>query len=155
MVACIIAMVVCGILGLFSARYRSLAWEAFKCTFRLVTFRPCNTNFDQRLKAGITARLMKRSPKTAKFVFKNFTLLSIIFVILFFASLGYSAYSLYNLGVHGTCDINDPDSCPFAGTGQCNLSANKLILKETNVVSLKSDLDSENNIKLPHNLERD
>ena len=96
-------MVVFGILGLFSARYRSLAKESFRCAFRLLVLKPCDTNLDQRIKSKLTARLLKRSPKTARFIYRNFTLLSVIFVILFFASLGYSAYSVYNLIAHGTC----------------------------------------------------
>jgi thiol-disulfide isomerase/thioredoxin len=112
MVLCIVAMVVFAILGIFSARYRSLAKEAFKCTFRMVTFRSCETNLEQRIRSKLTAKLMKPFPKIAKFTYKNFKILSWFFVILFFSSMFYSGYSLYNLFVHGSC--NPGATCIFS-----------------------------------------
>lgn len=112
MVICIIAMVVFAIMGIFSAAYRKLAKEAFECTFRMITFRPCKTKLDERIRARLTSKLMK-TPKIAKFLYKNFNVLSWSFVIIFFASLGYSSYSIYNLIVHGTCSPGS-SNCPFA-----------------------------------------
>jgi len=113
MVICIIALVVFSILGIGSLRFRQLTKEAFECTFRMVTFRPCKTNLDERIRAKLTAKMMV-IPALAKFVYRNFTVLSWVFVIVFFASLGYSAYGIYNLIVHGTCDPSG--SCPFSTT---------------------------------------
>ena len=104
-------MVIFGILGLFSAKYRPFAKEAFSCTFRLMTLRPCNTNLDERIKSSITARVMPKFPKFAKFIFKYFNAISAIFVILFFVSLAYSGYAAYNIAVHGTCNPEHPDQC--------------------------------------------
>jgi hypothetical protein len=112
MVICIVALVVFSIMGIFSLTYRKLAKEAFECTFRMVTFRPCKSKLDERIRAKIISKLM-RIPSLAKFVYKYFTTLSWIFVIIFFASLGYSAYGVYNLIVHGTCTPGS-DNCPFA-----------------------------------------
>jgi len=112
MVICIIALVIFSILGIGSLRYRRLAAEAFECTFRMVTFRPCSTKLDERIRARLTAKLMK-IPVVAKFVYKNFIVLSWIFVIIFFASLGYSTNGIYNLIVHGTCDPGSTN-CPLA-----------------------------------------
>lgn len=100
---CIIALVVFSILAIFSVKYRPLAAEAFDCVFRKVTFRKCRTNLDQRLKSQITGKLLKKSPVLARFVYKRFELLSWIFVILFFASLAYSAYGGYNYYLYGNC----------------------------------------------------
>ena len=104
-------MIVFAILGIFSAKYRSLAKEAFRCTFNTITFRPCETNLDQRIRSRVTTKLMKTSPKIAKFTYKNFKILSWIFVILFFSSMIYSGYSIYNLVVHGSC--NPGATCIF------------------------------------------
>lgn len=101
---CIVALLTCSILGIFSARYRSVAKEAFRCVFLRLTFRTCETKLDQRIKSTITSKLLKMSPRLAKFVYKRFELLSWIFTIVLFASLIYSAYSLYSLFVFGTCD---------------------------------------------------
>jgi len=100
---CVIALFVFAVLGIFSARYRPLAKEAFRCTFLKITLRPCETGLDDRIKSKLTAKLLPRAPGAARFVYKNFELLSWAFTLLFFASMAYSAYSLYNLVAYGTC----------------------------------------------------
>jgi hypothetical protein len=112
MVICIVALVVFSIMGIFSIGYRKLAKEAFDCTFRMITFRPCRSTLDERIRARLTSKLMK-TPPLAKFIYKNFKTLSWMFVIIFFASLGYSSHGIYNLIVHGTCTPGS-DNCPFA-----------------------------------------
>jgi hypothetical protein len=106
-------MVVFGIMGIFSASHRKLAKEAFDCVFRMMTLRPCNSTFDQRMKGKIVGKLINKSPKAAGFVNKNFKLLSTLMVIIFFISTIYSGIAIYNLGVHGTCDPEDPNTCVF------------------------------------------
>ena len=113
MVFCIVAMVVFGFLGIFSAKYRTYAREAFRCFARLATLRPCNTAFDEQMKAKITAKLLTRSPRIAHFTFVHFGAISLVFAIAMFASLGYTAYSVYNLVAFGTCDPAHPDQCVF------------------------------------------
>jgi thiol-disulfide isomerase/thioredoxin len=110
MVICIIALIVFAFLSLFSAKYRTYTKEAWHCVSRMARLKPCDTSFDEKMKASITAKLMERSPRLAKVVHKNFRVISAIFVIVFFLSLGYTAYSLYNLAVYGSCDLV---------TGQC------------------------------------
>lgn len=109
---CIIALFTFGILGIFSARYRSLAKEAFHCVFLRMQFKPCDTQLDQKIKSKLTSKLLRRSPRAARFVYKRFELLSWIFTILLFGSMFYSAYSLYNLYAYGTCDPHS-ENCPF------------------------------------------
>jgi thiol-disulfide isomerase/thioredoxin len=109
---CIIALVVFAFMGLFSARYRPFAKEAFHCVFLRATLRPCHTGFDQRMKAKITGKLFKRSPRTAGFVHRHFEAISWFFTAIMFISLGYTAYGLYNLVVFGTCDPVT-GQCPF------------------------------------------
>jgi hypothetical protein len=50
---CIVAFAVLSILGIFSATNRALAKEALDCVLRRVTLRPCNTGFDEKIKAKI------------------------------------------------------------------------------------------------------
>ena len=111
MVICFIALPVLIILGIFSASYRKLAWEAFDCVFRMATLRRCRSGFDQRVKSKVVGKLMKTSPKVAGFVYKKFVILSWIFVILFVLSAVGSGYGLYNYYVYGNC--NGPDSSAF------------------------------------------
>ena len=106
-------MFVFGIMGIFSATHRQLAKEAFDCVFRMVTLRPCNSSFDQKMKGKIVGKLINRSPKAAGFVNKNFKILSGLMVIIFFVSMIYSGYAIYNLGIHGTCTPENPEMCVF------------------------------------------
>ena len=113
MVICIVAMVVFGILGIFSARYRRIAKEAFSCVSRMLTFRPCVTGFDDKVRSHLTDKIMKRSERAAGFFYRNFKAISIIFTLSFFLSAGYTGYTIYNLAVYGTCDPQNPQNCVF------------------------------------------
>lgn len=117
MVICLVAFATFSFLGIFSVRYRELAKESLKCVFRMVTLRKCETKLDQRIKAKLTVKLIKKSPRLARFVYKNFALLSWLFTIIFFASLIYSVYSVYNLLVIGRCS---PEVCVLVQNGVCN-----------------------------------
>jgi len=103
MVICIIAAVVFGFLGLFSARYRGYAREAFRCVFRMATLRKCDTDFDNKMRASIVAKLM-RWPRFAGVVHRRFSVISWIFVVAFFVSIAYTGYSVYNLIVWQNCE---------------------------------------------------
>lgn len=114
MVVCIIAAIVFGFLGLFSLRCRGYAREAFHCVFRMATLRKCDTDFDRKLRAAIVGRLM-RWPRFAGFVHRRFEVISWIFVIIFFVSLAYTGYSVYNLVVWQNCE-GPGGSCVFLPT---------------------------------------
>lgn len=110
---CVLAMVVFAFMGIFSARYRKLAKEAFRCTFLKLTFKPCDSKLDQRIKSKITSKLMPKHPKGAKFMYKHFDAISYVFVLIFFLSMAYTGYAVYNLAVHGSCTPENPDACVF------------------------------------------
>lgn len=101
---CLIALIVFAILGIFSAKYRRWAKEAFSCVARRLTLRPCESSFNQRMKAKITSKILRRSSKAARFTNKHFELISWAFTIILFVSLFFTASGLYNLAVHGSCD---------------------------------------------------
>lgn len=118
---CIIAFFVFAFLGIFSAKYRGYAKESFSCVFRRITLRPCETNFDQKVKMKIVSKMFTKSPRLARFTMKHFELLSWILTILTIISLAYSIYSIYNLAIYGTCDITNPDQCIITEvTGKCS-----------------------------------
>jgi thiol-disulfide isomerase/thioredoxin len=126
-ILCVVAMVVFGVMGIFSAKYRALAKEAFSCFFKTVQLKPCDTKLDQRIKSKLIASLMKFSPPIARFTYKNFVVLSWLFTITFFASTAYSAYSVYNLVVYGSCSpgsycIFNPNANVTAGANTCNIT---------------------------------
>ena len=105
MVLCIVALVVFSILGIVSGHYRGLAKDAFKCVYRMATFRPCDVQLETKIKTKVTAKLMF-IPSLARFFYKYFKPISWAFTISFFASLIYSAYGIYNLLAIGRCDPN-------------------------------------------------
>jgi hypothetical protein len=106
-------MVALAIMGLFSANYRVWAREAFDCVTRRLTLRPCRTGFNEKVKATVTSRLMKRSRRAARFTHRHFEAISWVFTIVMFVSLAYTVYGAYNLAVFGTCDPAHPDQCVF------------------------------------------
>ncbi|MFH1107407.1 MAG: DsbA family protein [Candidatus Micrarchaeota archaeon] len=113
MVLCFIALFVFAVMGIFSARYRSLAREALDCTLRTATLRPCQGNLDERIKATVLAKLLNHSPAAARFLNRNFQAFSTLMVILFFASLAYSAVSVYNYAAYGNCNGPQGGFCPL------------------------------------------
>ncbi|MFH0711042.1 MAG: thioredoxin domain-containing protein, partial [Candidatus Aenigmatarchaeota archaeon] len=88
--------------------------------FKMVTLRPCDTGFDQRMKASITSKLMGLFPAVGKFVFKNFKLISWIFVISFFFSIAAMGYGVYNYVLFGNC--NGPEASGFCIFNGLNIS---------------------------------
>jgi thiol-disulfide isomerase/thioredoxin len=118
---CIIAFVVLAILGIFSATNRALAKEAFDCVLRRVTLRPCNTGFDEKMKAKILGTVIMRSERAAGFLSKYFELLSWIFFILMLASTIWAVRGLYLFYVTGSCNgLNATAFCVFDPTGSNN-----------------------------------
>lgn len=121
---CILALIVFGILGIFSATHRVLAKEAFNCVFRRLTFRKCTTGLDERLKSQITGLFMRKSARAASFVYKNFEIISWMFTIILIVSLIFSSISIYNLAKYGSCDPHSTN-CIFnpgeltCGSEQC------------------------------------
>ena len=115
MVICIIALVVFGIMGIFSAKYRRYARESFNCVFKMVQLKPCDSDFDQRVKSAITSKLM-RFPSLARFVYKNFDAISWIFVITFFISIAGVAYGAYNYAIFGNCNGPSGGVCVYNST---------------------------------------
>ncbi len=113
MVFCIVALVVFGFLGIFSAKYRTYFKESLHCLKRTVMLKPCDTEFDRRLKAKITAGLMKRSEKLGKFVYNKFTMIAWILLLAMIISSIFSAISIYNLMIYGNC--NGPESTDICG----------------------------------------
>lgn len=108
---CVAALIIFGILGIFSASKRKIAKEALDCVFRRLTLRKCTTGLDRRVKAQISGKLMKKNPKLARFIFKYFELFSWAFIILFLFSIVGMGIGAYNFYEYGNC--NGPDSESF------------------------------------------
>ncbi len=118
---CFIALIVFGILGIFSATHRKIAIEAFDCVFRKITLRKCHTGLDSRIKSSITGKFLRKNPRMGKFIFRHFEIISWAFTILLIASLVWTGISGYNYYVYGNCNgpsVEDQGGlCLFDPTG--------------------------------------
>lgn len=141
---CVLALIIFSILGIFSATHRALARQALDCVFRRVTFRPCNTNFKERIKNKILAKLLNRSDLAARLFNKHFELLSWIFVFLMIASTIWIVRGGYNFYLYGSCNgLNQSGFCAFDPSGENNK------VTELNAVGVcSSEEQSEENLTL-------
>ncbi len=115
---CIIALVVFSIMGIFSATHREMAKEAFDCVFKRMTFQPCTTGFDEKMKGKIVGKLLLKSPTAARFTNKHFELLSWLFLAITVLSLAYSVLGIYNYLAYGNCNGQDSNAvCILSATG--------------------------------------
>jgi protein-disulfide isomerase len=118
---CIIAFVVLSILGIFSASNRVLAKEALDCVLRRVTLRPCNTGFDEKMKAKILGVVITRSEGAARFLNKYFEAIAWVFFVLLMASSIFTVRGLYLFYTTGSCNgLNDSAFCVFDPNGANN-----------------------------------
>ena len=118
---CIISFIVLSILGIFSASNRLLAKEALDCVFRRITLRPCTTGFDQKMKAKILGSVINRSDKAARFINKNFEILSWIFFILLLVSSFLGVRGIFDFYRYGSCNgLNQSGVCLFDPKGENN-----------------------------------
>lgn len=112
---CIAAFLVFGILAIFSASFRPLAAKAWHCTWRRVTFRPCDITFGDELRGKLAGKLLAIHPKLARWFDRWADWLSFAFVALSIWSLVYVANAGLNLWVYDTCDPRSAESCSLSG----------------------------------------
>lgn len=120
---CIAAFIILALLSIFSAKYRTLAKQAWSCVAKKTTFRKCDTNFKNEAKSKLLGGLTLSRPKLAKFIEKWLDVLAFIFVILTIWSLVIAVKSGLNLFVHGTCNPANSESCSL-GTESCSIETN-------------------------------
>jgi len=112
---CLIALIILAVLSIFSLKYRILAKEAFDCVFRRITLRPCQTGFNQKIKAAVSSWFLRKSERIGGFVFRRFEILSWIFVIVFSITTFYVGRSVYFYAKYGSCTPEEPQNCVING----------------------------------------
>lgn len=137
---CLIALIIFSILGIFSLSYRKLAKEALFCLFRKFSLKPCQADFQTKIKTKIIGYLTRKNFQGTNFFYRQYenlvSIFSLIFLILFFASVYFSGQGLYNLAVYGFCDLKNPQGCPF-GKGEICIFSDEMVLKELNLPPAK------------------
>lgn len=112
MVICLLALVTFSVLGIFSAKYRTLAKDAFDCVLRRIRLQPCTSGLDRKLKMRVFNKL-DRFPKLARIWYRHFEAISWTFVILLLVSLFFTTRGIYSLVKYGTCDPHS-NECVFS-----------------------------------------
>ena len=125
MVLCIVALVVFSFMSIFSAKYRRWTREALGCVKKNLLLSPCDVGLEQRIKGKVTAKLLV-VPVLARFVYRNFAMISWGFTLSFFASLIYSIYSFYNFFVYGSCEPGGV--CYITWIGWCILQIERFMI---------------------------
>jgi hypothetical protein len=116
---CIVAAIVLSILGIFSASNRKLAAEALDCVFHRITFRPCTTGFDEKMKAKILGLVITRSEKSARWLNKHFEMLAWMFFVIFLAASVMFIRGLVLFYTTGNCNgATSTAFCIFDPTGE-------------------------------------
>ncbi len=148
MVLCIIGLVVFGILGIFSAKYRSLAKEAFGCVWNMARLRPCQGTLEDRIRREILSKAFRVHPTLAKYVNRYFGLLSWLFVAAFFLSVFLAGQGIYNYAVYGNCNGPQGGFCIFdpLNSGQ---QANECVLPGASTTNLRKPIDLGHHLQGP------
>jgi len=135
MVLCLLALPIFAILGIFSLKYRKLTKDSLECLFKTITLKKCSSGLDDKIRSDVTGTFLKYSPKTARFFYKHYKIISWIILIIFIWSVYASSVGIYNYAKHGNC--NGPQSSAFcvikaAGDGSSSvLSSAKTSIFDT------------------------
>jgi len=135
---CLVALVVFSVMSIWSAKYRRLAKEAFKCVTKTLMLTPCDMAFEQKVKAKVTAKLLNISPTLARGFYQNFRIFAWAFTASFFVSLFITAYSFYNFAVYGSCEPGEP--CYMTALGVSIGQLEKYVVYLVVVILLASGL---------------
>jgi hypothetical protein len=140
---CLVALIVFAVLallscfGFVSAKYRTYFLEASDCVFKKVTLRKCTTGFDQRMKMKVSTKVSLHNKTLGGFIFRNFEVISWIFVVLMIVSMLWSGYvgiiGVYNWYAFGNCNgPNSSELCVFNSlTGV--VQPNPVVVPDSNV----------------------
>jgi hypothetical protein len=135
---CLVALVVFSVMSIWSAKYRKLAKESFKCVTKTLMLSPCDMAFEQKVKAKVTAKLLNISPTLARGFYQNFRIFAWGFTASFFVSLFITGYSFYNYAVYGSCEPGEP--CYLTALGVSNGVLEKYLVYAVVAVLIVSGL---------------
>ena len=117
---CIAAFIVLLFMAAVSARYRKYLAKAWNCTFRRITFRPCDTTFKQDMKDHMLAPIAARRPGLVRPASIGLEVAAVLIILTTIWS-GYEVVkSGVNLYVYGTCNKQDSASCSL-GAEACSI----------------------------------
>lgn len=122
---CIAAFIILLIMGIVSAKYRRYIGKAWHCTWRRVTFRPCDISFKEEVKGRLLAKVAVKKPRLVEPASIGLEIASWLIVIITIWSLAVAVKSGLNLYVYGTCNPSNAASCSLGGE-TCSIGSDKL-----------------------------
>jgi hypothetical protein len=128
---CIAAFIVLGIISIFSAKYRKLAGEAWSCTAKRITLRPCDSTFKEDVKNSILSKVLLKAPKLLKVADAAIEIIAAIIVILTIWSVLVATKSLVNLYVYGTCNPSNASSCSLNASEACSANTGEITFTQS------------------------
>lgn len=128
---CIAAFIVLGIISIFSAKYRKLAAEAWSCTAKRITLRPCDSTFKEDVKNSILSKVLIKAPKLLKIADATIEIAAAIIVVVTIWSVLVATKSLVNLYVYGTCNPSNASSCSLNATESCSANTGEITFTQS------------------------
>lgn len=100
---CVLSLIVFSFLGIFFARYRELAKEAFRCVSSRARTGDCDTDFETEMRASIIGWAMERDSRLASFLNDHLEKLAWLMLILLFLSGIFLSIGIFNWVAYGNC----------------------------------------------------
>lgn len=119
---CIAAFIILIVIGIFVAfisifkrdlgkRYLKVLKKSWHCFTRHLTFRKCDTSFQDDVKTALLKKVVLKNPKAVKPLSVTIEVASILIVIITAWSLVEGIKAGLALWALGTCNVSHPASC--------------------------------------------
>lgn len=133
---CIAAFIVLIIVGIFVAflsifkrdlgkKYLKVLKKSWHCFTRHITFRKCDTSFQDDVKTALLKKVVLKKPKAVKPLSITIEVTSVLIVIITIWSLIEGAKAGLALWTLGTCNVSHPASCAL-GAESCSIDEEDL-----------------------------
>ena len=138
---CIAAFIVLGIcvltvpiIRLFNKKLANNIMRLFKrsmhCLSRHVTFRACDTSFQDDVKNTLLRKTVLKHPKWTRPLEILIEIASLAIIVLTIWSLLVGAKALVSLYVYGTCNPTTPSACSLDSTEACSIDEAPIVFTE-------------------------
>src|SRR5690606_7627926 len=114
----------------FSAKYRGYLKQAWGCTFRRITLRPCDTSFKDQIKNSLIAKVAVRAPRLSKATDIGLEVAAVLVIVLTIWSLYVVVKGGLNFFVYDTCYPANAAACSL-GADACSIGTAKISFVES------------------------
>lgn len=133
---CIAAFIILIVIGIFVAfisifkrdlgkKYLKVLKKSWHCFTRHITFRKCDTSFQDDVKAVLLKKVALKKPKAVKPLSRVIEIASVLIVVITVWSLVEGVKAGLALWALGTCNVSHPASCAL-GAESCSIDEENL-----------------------------